>query len=372
MYRTSGAILSAVALFGCAQAPVTPSRSLPAPRDACSATSAVTAQFVTPLSMADPEWGRRIDRVELRGHEEIPAALIRTAITTREGDPLDALRIRDDLERLLALEVLDNVSVESELIRDKLVVRYVLEPRRRIGSVVLRGFDTPSWARWRPIARGELYDAERAQRAGADLETHLVDSGHLLAKVETRARAGGELVDVCFVVDAGPALVLERIDFAENQQISDADLVQQIATHDGRVNRAGKVYRADLFEQDLLRVRALYYDRGFLSVQVGEPSVRLDARRGLVSVSVPISEGPVFRLRRIRFTGGERRLYPRYAELLGANAGNVFGRAELLDGMERIRELYRARGENVDVEPQTTLDEAARTVDLVITVEREP
>jgi len=372
MHRTSGAILSALLLFGCARVPAMPSRSIPARPDACSSSSVETARVITPLSMADPEWGRRIDRIELRGELAVREGLIRDAITTRVGDPLDAQRIRADVERLLALEVLENVSVEAELDRDRLVVRYVLEPRRRVGSVVLRGLDTPSSARWMPIAAGELYDAARAKRAATDLETHLVDSGHLSAKVEARARSKGALVDVCFRAEPGPAFVLEPVEFTENLQIDDEELRKQIDTHDGRVNQAGKVYRADLLERDRQRILALYYDRGFLLAAVGEPRVRLDGRRGLVSVSIPISEGPVFRLRRVRFKGDEQRLHGRYAELLGAKAGNIFNRAALLEGMDRIKELYRAQGENVSVDPETKLDEAARTVDLLITVERQP
>jgi outer membrane protein assembly factor BamA len=135
------------------------------------------------------------------------------------------------------------------------------------------------------------------------------------------------------------------------------------------VNRPGKPYRADLLARDLPSIRALYYDRGHFSVRLDQPRVQRDERRGRVRVELPVTEGPAYRLRKIRFEGSEPRLRQRYASLVHAKVGSVIDRSRVFEGIDRIQEFHRARGEAASVTPESSLDQKAGTLDLVIRVD---
>ena len=55
---------------------------------------------------------------------------------------------------------------------------------------------------------------------------------------------------------------------------------------------SGGPYRQDVFERDVLMLSALYYDKGYLSVQIGTPRVMLTPDREGIDIAIVIHEGP--------------------------------------------------------------------------------
>ncbi len=221
-----------------------------------------------------------------------------------------------------------------------------------------------------PLARGELYDPERAFRAADRLREHLTDSGYLEAEVETRQRAARDgSVSVCFRVSRGPRYQIEALEFPGAKAVAESELRALLRTQDGEVNAVGAAYRADLLEPDLLLVNALYYDHGYLTVKVGPPRARFEAR-GRVRVEIPVEEGRQFRVGTIRFGGKLDGPIREHASLLGVRPGTVFDRSAMLEGLERLRERYRRRGRAVDFVPETRLDEKAARIDLTLRLEQ--
>jgi outer membrane protein assembly factor BamA len=91
--------------------------------------------------------------------------------------------------------------------------------------------------------------------------------------VTTRQRRRGARVDLCFVVEPGPRYLIAELAPVGNTLVPSRELVALVDDHDGKANRAGAPFRPDLLEPARLLWLALYYDRGFLNVELGEPRV---------------------------------------------------------------------------------------------------
>ena len=63
---------------------------------------------------------------------------------------------------------------------------------------------------------------------------------------------------------------------------------------------SGGPYRQDIFERDVLMLSALYYDRGYLSVQIATPRVMLTPDREGIDITVIIHEGPRYKIRQLK------------------------------------------------------------------------
>ena len=126
---------------------------------------------------------------------------------------------------------------------------------------------------------------------------------------------------------------------------------------------------------------ALYYDKGYMNVQIGTPRVMLTPDREGIDITIAIHEGPRFKIRQLRVyerdaegheiepLGGRRGL----RELLSAHSGDYFNRAQLIKDLQAVRTLYRDAGyANVEAEPETELDPAHQEVDIVVPIKRGP
>ncbi len=340
--------------------------------DPCRGSAEPLIDAPSPLvPSVEPPWGARVVRVELDGAPSIPRALLTSAITTKPSMPLDQAAIARDVRALHELEAIDTVRADVEqLPNDEVVVRYLLGARRTIGDVVYRWKAPLTAGHWVPLAKGELYDPARIARMRFDLERNLVDEGHRDASVEERHILADEKVRVCFLVEPRTKYLVDRIAFTGNDHVAQAELLALVQTHEDRVNEPGKPLREDLLENDLLFVSALYYDRGYLSVKVGpaQTKTKIVGENGQLSVEIPIVEGAQYRIKTLRFSGfGPAATH---GKLMALKPGEVFGRAKVMDGIEKIKALHRKNGVEVDVTPETTLDAPKGEVDVVFKVEQ--
>lgn len=169
-----------------------------------------------------------------------------------------------------------------------------------------------------------------------------------------------------------------RVRFEGNKQLSDAALRSAV-----RIDKVDPTERSApriVLERDALLLTALYYDNGFLEVQIGPASVVEASDGPFVDVTFTIKkEGHRFRIAKL--TAFERD-DPSGPKILGdaelrkrirSATGDWFNRGALVEDVHGIRTFYRDRGyANVDVSPETELRPTEGQVDLVIPVERGP
>ncbi|MET0340038.1 MAG: outer membrane protein assembly factor BamA, partial [Polyangiales bacterium] len=134
-------------------------------------------------------------------------------------------------------------------------------------------------------------------------------------------------------------------------------------------------------DEDVLRMQALYYDRGYLNVQVLPPRIELTPDRQQIDITVPVREGPRFKIGRMRVIEqdadgneidplGGRRVVREQVEV---EPGEWFSRTKLSEGIESITRHYRDAGfAKAEIAPETELDPDKRTVDVAVVIRRGP
>lgn len=174
-----------------------------------------------------------------------------------------------------------------------------------------------------------------------------------------------------------------RVSFTGNRAVTSEDLraVMQIDKAPDGNERAHADELRDVLARDLLLLSALYYDRGHIMVQIDSPDVT-EAKDGpFLDVVVRVKvEGPRFRIGRISiYERGEDGavaapldgiVLRKYVSLAD---GSFFARDVLVRDLGVLRTYYRDRGyANVEIEPETELDEPRAKVDIVMPIRRGP
>jgi outer membrane protein insertion porin family len=219
------------------------------------------------------------------------------------------------------------------------------------------------------------------------IRDHYASEGYFLARVTyevLRVDGDSNEVDVVFHIDEGPEVKVRRITIVGNDSISTSDLHGIMATGETgffSFITSSNTFDREKFDEDMVRLQAWYYDQGYLAMSVGTARVELTADREFIDITIPLDEGPRFRIgeitvRELDANGQATETLRPATDLRGEidlDRGDWFNRTSIATGLMEIQREYRDEGfARVEVEPETDLDEDERIVDLTLTITRGP
>jgi outer membrane protein insertion porin family len=267
-------VLILAAIAGCAHAPP-PSCTLP---------------LAMPGTLGPVEPVDRTGTIAAVDVEGAPALepLLRGVIETHTGVALAEAPIHEDIRRMWALGVLSDVRVDARETLAGIDVVFAVTPEPRIAAV--HGAGTPELRRLRYFA-GAPYEPVRIRRVAAEIEAAYVRDGYLDARVAVERRQSPDL-ELCVDAHPGSRQTIATLRFPGAQRVSDRVLLA--ALHGKGVNHPGGTYDPTSLVDDAPFLLNEYYERGMVNAKVGEPTVTRTGNS--LTVSVPITEGPVFHL----------------------------------------------------------------------------
>lgn len=282
-----------------------------------------------------------IRAVHVEGVEGELSATLAAAVKSRAGQTFGDAPLKEDVRRLWALGMLDDVSLEAR--GDE--VSFVVIPSPRVFDVELHAADRDAVRRF-ALLRGAPFEARRVTRMANALQLLYVREGRLDATVTVGRQPRPAGVGLCVAVEPGPKVTVGAVAFPGRRALPEAVLVKAMKGY-----KRGGIYDEAELSVDELRISAEYWDRGYANVHVGAHRV---VRTGTkLRVEVPITEGEVYRI------GALSMPYVR-GLALPIKRGDIFSRTKVADARELIAKHLGA----ATVYPMTKLDTATRTIDI--------
>jgi len=220
-----------------------------------------------------------------------------------------------------------------------------------------------------PLFHGRVTRSEELLRS---VETSLTDwlaargvRGTVISR--PHATAGGAKVDAQSFIVQGVAVKIREVEWLDAPNMSPA----------GRAEVASLLVGTDyestaVRETAELAVHKTYEAQGRVRATIGAPRVRIASGGDALDVvlSIPVREGPVYRLGDIELKGvSAQEMQP----LLHAKRGEVVNTSALLDDMTNVRQAVSGQGFfAVQVTPGYRYHDELGTLDYVITVEPGP
>jgi outer membrane protein insertion porin family len=331
--------------------------------------------------------GRRIKSVDVAGNGRVSADDVRATMKLRPGLPCSDTEVARDARALWDLGYFDDLIFSARVEENgDLVLSIVVKERPAIGKITFEGddeVDQDDIDEKVTLEIGQILSENEVRAQLAKIRDLYAEEGFFLAKVSYRLTAlPNNQVEVRYDIVEGPEVSVRRVEFIGNDHLDDSDLSGFMRTHaTGFLSfvSSNDRFKRDFFDEDVLRIQALYYDRGYLNVQVLPPRVELTPDRQQIDVTIPIKEGPRFRIGRMRVIeqdvdgkeieplGGRRVV----REKVSAQPGEWFSRSKLSEGIEAITRHYRDEGfAKADVSPETELDAQKHAVDVTVVVRR--
>lgn len=205
----------------------------------------------------------------------------------------------------------------------------------RIGKVSVEGATLADIA---PIAvlEGTLDDPARADRI-ASVATELLQArGYPYAKLEvTRQVACGTELHV--TVHTGPRYKIARLAFETDDEFPATERLLAVEDALGTVNTVGGAYLADRMKKALESLEHRYHEAGWIDASIGTPKATYDEQSNEVTVEIPVTAGPRYRIGRIITHGGSAADRRAVVEALGLRGGDWYNGPRVRIGINRAR-----------------------------------
>jgi outer membrane protein insertion porin family len=362
-----------------------------APPGAPSVPAATAGEEAMPaLAPTEAEKARDqpIVKVTLAGNRRITSEDIAAYLQTmRPGKPFTPEGAAKDVRELWDSGYFEDVEVDLTKRDDGVYLRILVRERPNIKAIEFTGNekiekDDLTEALSVELKAGSILSYAAIRRGIQKLRDKYAEEGYFLAEAsyEVVPQKDNQVL-IKFTIKEHEQVSVRRITFVGNVHVSDRELRDVMIT--GQQSfldfGTGGPFRQDAFERDVLVINALYYDKGYLSVQVATPRVMLTPDRTGIEITVGITEGPRYRIRQLRIyerdedgrevepVGGRRHL----REMITAKSGDYFNRAELVKDLGAVQTLYRDAGyANVEAPPATELDPEKEEVDIIVAIRR--
>ena len=352
---------------------------------AASAPAAPTVRL--PEGEAEKAEGSPIKAVEISGNRRVARDDIFTYLREKPGQTFKGETLTSDVRALWDSGFFDDVEVDLTRSDAGVTLRFLVRERPNIKNILYDGneeIDDEKLTEAIEVKPNTILSIPAVRRSVQKVKDAYAEKGYFLADVDFTIEPlrDNEVLVKLKIVEHDPVTV-RRVTFIGNENVSDAELREVMLTGAGSLLSfgSGGPYRQDMFERDVLMVNALYYDKGYMSVQIGTPRVMLTPDRAGIEITVVLHEGPRFKIRQLRLferdadgkeqepIGGRRAL----RQMIRSHSGDWFNRADLIKDLQAVRTLYRDAGfANVEAEPETSLDPVHNEVDIIIPIRRGP
>jgi len=332
--------------------------------------------------------GRTISSLEISGQGRVALDDIRATIQLRADQPCTDADITRDVQALWALGYFDDIVVDAEPDGQRIRIKLVVKERPAIGDITFIGNDEISSDDLKEkltLREGSILSVPDVKAQIEKLRDFYAEKGFFLAQLRYELVAGdNNEVTVRFQIVEGAEVTVRRVRFVGNTSLNASELRSMMQTSETgffSFLSSGNTFKRAAFDEDIDRLRALYYDRGFLTVQVSEPLVELTPDREHIDVTIPIKEGPRFRVGRVRISeidaeGNEVEPLPGRRALrsqIHLNPGDWFSRSIIAQDLMDVTTFYRDAGyAKVEMTPNTELNVERNVVHIVVSIQRGP
>ena len=334
--------------------------------------------FLTLISPLSAQEGENIQSVKVVGNKRIDESTILYYIKSKPGTLLSKRQIGEDIKEIYSLGQFKDIRVETRETLKGLEVEFYVEEIPSIGDVEIAGNDKVDANDIRDkigLKRGATFNEHLVQESSEEILKLYREKGYFFAKVHIDTQPNQEnLVNVSIRVKEGEKVRIEKISFSGNKSLPDKDLASQMETSEKTwysfIDDSG-VYQKDILKLDMFRIEGFYHDNGYLRVKVLEPRIDINQKAREIYITIPIEEGPQFRVKTLNVKGDDAVSPSEIQKNLKTKVGAIYNVAELREDILTISDLYSQKGyAYADANPVSKLNDEDRTVELSIEVDK--
>ncbi len=332
--------------------------------------------LLSSAAFSEPVEAPKITIIEVQGNKRIETATILAKIKSKEGHPFSPSQIKEDIKTLYQLGHFEDVQVKTEGFENGLKLIFSVKEKPLVREITFEGNQELTLEKLKEgltLLPRTAFNMQLIEENAEKIRLKYQDAGYydaIVIPVISEVRGGDR--NVIFYIEEGDKVKLQEITFVGNTAISSKEIKSHLKNQEhwlfSFLGRSGTL-RTDELKEDLETIRNLYYNIGYIQVQVDEPVIR-QKTKDEVAVSITIKEGDQYRVGSITFKGNNLLNDAELGKEVKLKAGAVFSRDELKQDVTRIMDRYDGMARPfANVVPLFNIDPAKKTVAVTIEIQ---
>jgi len=218
---------------------------------------------------------------------------------------------------------------------------------------------------------GGTYDQSVLDTMTQELQRQYYSLGKYGVKIETIAKPlERNRIAIHVNISEGEEAEVYALNILGNTSFDDDTLIAFMQLGDRGFFGGRENYSRQVLAGDLENLRSYYMDKGYINFQINSTQVSLTPNKEDVYVTVNISEGKVFTIRKVKLVGDLTLSDEVLKKNIKVHKDDIFSRRLVADTRKNISERLAEQGypfANVGITPD--VDEASQTVELSIAID---
>ncbi len=353
--------------------------------------------FFVPHAEAQEGNGPIIQKIEIVGNRRIDSGTILNKIGSRVGDPLSLETIQEDIRAIYGMGgYFENVQVESEPVEGGIFLSFRVEEKPIISGISLEGNKEVEEGKILDVLISRLgspYSLQRIKKDKEAIQQVYQNEGFYFVQIQSSVEDDkNQNKKLTYKIEEGKKVVIGEIFLQGNKELKSKQVKKKAMETKEHwmfsfLTSAG-VYKREILDIDLERIKDFYFSHGYLEVKVGEPEITFDKPRrrswdrfyeffkgwgwdkNEIAITIPISEGEQYRIGTMAFSGNTAIPEETLRSSLSSKEGEVFSSELIRTDIKWITHLFGEKGYAfVSVSPLTDLNQVEQIVNLTWNVE---
>lgn len=319
-----------------------------------------------------------VTAVEVKGLRRIEEGGVRSKLTQRVGEQLSQEKTTEDIKAVYRMGYFDDVKTELVPFEGGIKVTYIVKEKPTIIKVAFQGnkqYEDKDLREKMALVPGAISDVTLINDNAIKLRTYYEEEGYYLAKIVPIVKKVNDLdVEVTYQIDEGEKVVVKDILPVGNKKVSSGKIRGAMKTETRKIYSfvtGGGFYKKDEMKKDVERIRDLYFTKGFIKVQVGEPKVEVTADKKGIIITIPIQEGEQYTVSSVDIAGNKAFAEKDLRPLIKLAPKKVFDGSVVKKDITALVAKHADNGYAVAaVVPDLVPDENAREVKVTYRIEQ--
>jgi outer membrane protein insertion porin family len=317
----------------------------------------------------------RILRVQVKGNRRIERDAILGVMQTREGDFLSPGRLRDDLRAIYKMGYFTDVKLDVSDTAEGRVLTVLVVEKPAIKEIFTKGNKKIKKDKILEVMDLKPFSiaSEAAIRANINKVINMYrEKGYYEARVTHElVPISPTEVNLILNIDEGGKLTIKEISFEGVQAFKPKELRGVMETKErtlliSTITGSARLSR-DVLDRDLEKLAAHYYNHGYIKAKVGEP--RIDIRAGYIYITIPITEGPQYRVGTVDVQGDLLEDRDKLLKALQSPKKQIYSREMVQSDLSTLADFYADKGyAHADITPLVKENEQTLKVDVTFDI----
>lgn len=326
--------------------------------------------------------------IEVQGNRRIESATVLAKIKTREGAVFSPAQLKEDIRLLYQLGHFEDVQVKTEGFEQGLKVIFWVKEKPLIREISFEGNEEVTAEKLKEIVTllpRTAFNQQLIQDNAEKIRLKYQDSGYyhaVIVPVIVELRGGDK--NIVYYIEEGKKIRLSEVIITGNSVIPAREIKESMKNQEhwffSFFGNSGTLRSEDL-KEDVESIRNLYYNRGYIQVQVSDPfveerpltvhthefmgQIETYTTSNEVAIRIHLQEGDQFRVGAVTVKGNTTITDNELLKEVKLKRGDVFSREILRQDVARIMERYDSIARPfANVAPLFNIDQEKKTVAL--------